>query len=178
MEKGIRPFVCARFLELLPTRAGSTDRKVNTQFRKTLTSEVMEKFGTTLASAATHYNHAFIEARKLAAQQGQETLAAQLVGLGRPEDKKGGRKKKAQGPVEEAAAPQAAVTPAIELSDEQKAEAAADAEQHAALLYSVFRKKDDALVAKDLTREQADALLDKARVAKKAALYLESQAAE
>lgn len=176
MEKSnIRSFVCARFLELLPTRAGSTDRKVNTQFRKNITSEVMEKFGTTLASAATHYNYAFIEARKLALQQGQETLAAQLAGLGRPEDKKGGRKKKVQGPVEETTA---AATVAIELSEEQTAEAEADAAAQAALLYSVYRKKDDELVAQDLTRDQAEQLVEKARAAKKAALYLESQSAE
>jgi hypothetical protein len=174
MEKStIRSFACQRFLELTPTRAGSADRKVNTTFRKTITSELMEKFGTTLASAATHYNHAFIEARKLAQQAGQETLAAALVGLGRPEDKKGGRKKKVPGPAAEL--PQGTD---VALTPEQQQELADDTAKEAAKLYSVYRKKDDELIASDLTREQADELIDKARAAKKAALYLESEQPE
>ena len=168
MDKGIRPYACKRFIELLPTRAGSTDRKVNTQFRKTITSDLMEQFACSLASAATHYNHAFIKARELAATPGNEELAAQLVGLGRPEDKKGGRKKKVQGPAAEQTEETApAPTPALP-----------DAAEHAALRYSVYRKKDDELVAQDLTRDQAEQLVEKARAAKKAALYLESQSAE
>ena len=56
---------------------------------------MIESFGCTLAAAATHYNHAFIEARKASELEGNEALKELLVGLGRPEDKKGGRKKKA-----------------------------------------------------------------------------------
>ena len=170
MEKSIRSYAKTRFLELTPERAGSADRKVNLTWRKRLLVELMEKFTCTIAAASTHYNEAFKEARKLAQQPGQEILAAQLVGLGRPEDKKGGRKKKVQGPVAEQTD-----APAIE---QTPAEPLPDAAEHAALLYSVFRKKDDELVAKDLTRDQADELINKARVAKKAALYLESQSAE
>jgi hypothetical protein len=114
MDKGIRPFCDAKFVELLPTRVN-----------------VMEAFGCTLASAATHYNHSFIQARK------NPELAALLVGLGRPEDKKGGRKKKVVAVVETPAA--AAVTtetatetpaqepvqseaPAVELTEQEQTE--------------------------------------------------------
>lgn len=92
MDKGIRPACNAKFLELIPTRVNT--REGNTAFRKTVIAYVMEEFGATLASAATHYNHAFINARELA--KTNEVLAQQLVGLGRPEDKKGGRKPKAK----------------------------------------------------------------------------------
>lgn len=90
MDKGIRPACNAKFLELLPARENT--KAGNTLFRKTVIAYVMEEFGATLASAATHYNHAFINARELA--KTNEVLAQQLVGLGRPEDKKGGRKPK------------------------------------------------------------------------------------
>lgn len=170
MDKGIRPYACRRFIELLPARAGSADRLVNLQWRKSLLAELIEQFDITVASASTHYNHAFIEARKLAQQPGNEALAAQLVGLGRPEDKKGGRKKKAQ--------PAEAAAPGTEVEETPTTEVALpDAEEFAELRYSVYRKKDDELVAQDLTREEADALIEKARAAKKAALYLESQTA-
>lgn len=172
MDKGIRPYARNCFLQNLPQRSGSTDRKVNTQFRKTITSDLMEQFGISLASAATHYNDAFKNARELA--KTDATLAAHLVGLGRPEDKKGGRKKKVQGP----AAETTETTEQTEQTPAAPAEPLPDAAEHAALLYSVFRKKDDELVAKDLTRDQADELINKARAAKKAALYLESQSAE
>jgi hypothetical protein len=89
MDKGIRPACNAKFLELLPTRQNT--REGNTAFRKSVIAFVMEQYGATLASAATHYNHAFIAAREAA--KTNETLAAQLLGLGRAEDKKGGRKK-------------------------------------------------------------------------------------
>ena len=88
MDKGIRPFCNAKFVELLPTRVNT--REGNIRFRKEVRHAVMEAFGCTGASASTHYNHAFIEARK------NPDLAELLVGLGRPEDKKGGRKPKAK----------------------------------------------------------------------------------
>ena len=97
MDKGIRPAAIAKFNELLPTRVNT--REGNTAFRKTVMASIMEDFGITLASAATHYNHAFMEAKKDPAK------AELLVGLGRPEDKKGGRKK-----VVKAAAPAAEAT--------------------------------------------------------------------
>jgi hypothetical protein len=105
MDKGIRPAANTKFLELLPTRVNT--REGNTAFRKNVICFIMEQYGATLASAATHYNHAFITAREKA--KTDETLAQLLVGLGRPEDKKGGRKPKAQ-PV---ATPKAPAKPSV-----------------------------------------------------------------
>lgn len=104
MDKGIRPECNRKFRELLPTRENT--RSGNTAFRKTVMAHIMEQFGITLASAATHYNHAFIDAREAA--KTDATLAAQLVGLGRPEDKKGGRKKKEVAPAAPAASAESA----------------------------------------------------------------------
>ena len=76
MDKGIRPAANAKFLELIPTRVKT--REGNTAFRKTVIAYIMEEFGATLASAATHYNHAFINARTLAATNAE--LAGHLEG--------------------------------------------------------------------------------------------------
>jgi hypothetical protein len=84
MDKGIRPASNSKFLELSPARVAGT--LTNTQFRKNVMCHLMEEFGITLSSAATHYNEAF-----KAAKVSHPDL---VVGLGRPEDKKGGRKKK------------------------------------------------------------------------------------
>ncbi len=111
MDKGIRPHVNAKFLALLPTRVN--DRKGNTVFRKAIIADAQEQFGITLASAATHYNHAFIAARE--AGKANEDLAKSLDGLGRPEDKKGGRKPK----------PKAVETPAAEVATGETPPAAA-----------------------------------------------------
>ncbi len=105
MDKGIRPAANAKFLELLPMRVNT--REGNTAFRKNVICFIMEQYGATLASAATHYNFAFIAAREKA--KTDEALAALLVGLGRPEDKKGGRKPKAQ----PAATPKAPAKPSV-----------------------------------------------------------------
>ena len=111
MDKGIRPAANAKFLELIPTRVKT--REGNTAFRKTVIAYIMEEFGATLASAATHYNHAFINARALAATNAE--LAGHLEGLGRPEDKKGGRKPKAKPEA-------AAVVPGASQADAQNTE--------------------------------------------------------
>ena len=60
--------------------------KGNTEFRKTVMCAIMTQHGVTLASAATHYNDAF----KFIKEQNAELVS----GLGRPDDKKGGRKPK------------------------------------------------------------------------------------
>ncbi len=93
-DKGIRLEAKRKFAELLPTRVNTRDG--NRNFRAGVNTHLMESFDCTLAAAATHYNHAFIEARKAAAEPGNEALLALLEGLGRPEDKKGGRKPKAK----------------------------------------------------------------------------------
>ena len=90
MDKGIRPACNAKFLAELPNRVNT--REGNVSFRKNVMAAVMEDFGITLASAATHYNHAFINAKEVA--KSDAVIEGLLVGLGRPEDKKGGRKPK------------------------------------------------------------------------------------
>ena len=91
MDKGIRPFARNLFAEQNELRrrnaAPYDGAKANTRFRATVIATLMEEFGITLASAATHYNEAFKFLKE---------LNSELVdGLGRAEDKKGGRKPKA-----------------------------------------------------------------------------------
>lgn len=79
MTQGIREFVNAKFGELLPQRSELT----NTGFRKAVMQAAVVQFGISIASAATHYNYSLKTVR---------SLDPSLVeGLGRPEDKKGGR---------------------------------------------------------------------------------------
>jgi hypothetical protein len=89
MDKGIRAFARTYFAAQNALRVKGevySGPKANTSFRKAVMAKLMEEFGVTLASAATHYNEALIETRK-------KTPEA-VEGLGRPADKKGGRKKK------------------------------------------------------------------------------------
>jgi hypothetical protein len=145
MDKGIRPFCNAKFLELLPQRA----ELGNTAFRKAVMDSLQENFSCSIASAATHYNHSF---KKVKAAN------PELVeGLGRPEDKKGGRKRKAAveaAPVEPAPVLLLGYTPA----------------PVAPQLFTVVKSKDKAVVAEGLTKEQADALIERAATQKKAKL--------
>lgn len=81
MTKGIREFTNATFTNTLPKLAewGAVT------FRRSVMEAVRNQFeGLSVASAATHYNHAL----KLA----KVNTPALVEGLGRPEDKKGGRK--------------------------------------------------------------------------------------
>ena len=165
----------AAFNSALPTRENTT--KGNTAFRKSVMAGIMEAFGITLASAATHYNHAFLEAKKDA------TKAELLVGLGRPEDKKGGRKPK---PKAEAAA-EGVATSDVLLSnvlaaregneggeapqEEAKQEPVLQLEAPAAT-FRVCKVADGTVVAEGLTQEQADALISKAAAAKKSKLHI------
>lgn len=89
-DKGIRPEAIRKFGELLPTRENT--RLGNRNFRAAVNTHLMEQFQIPIHSAATAYNHAFLHYKEQA--KTNPTLAAQLEGLGRPEDKKGGRKKK------------------------------------------------------------------------------------
>jgi hypothetical protein len=87
MDKGIRAYAGNYFVEQNELRRRGevfTGPKANTVFRKQVMAKLMEEFGISLASAATHYNEAFKTVR---------SCTPELVsGLGRPEDKKGGRK--------------------------------------------------------------------------------------
>lgn len=80
MTRGIREYVNEKFASLLPQRA----ELGNTKFRAAVMQDAMTVHGISLASAATHYNHTlkFIK----------ETDPTLVEGLGRPDDKKGGRK--------------------------------------------------------------------------------------
>lgn len=82
MSKGIREFTRTAFLAALPQRAEIG----NTAFRKSVISTVALAFEISVASASTHYNHAF--------KQVKETNPESVEGLGRAEGKKGGRKAK------------------------------------------------------------------------------------
>jgi len=164
MDKGIRAYADRKFIDLLPRRS----ELGNTLFRKTVISDIMEQFGTTLASAATHYNHAFKEARKVVPEQ--------LEGLGRPEDKKGGRKKKTaiEQPVE-ATAEQPAAEPTEAAAENTEQTAEAEPEQQAAeqpKTYTVIRVKDGAVVRAGLNRFDAEELVSRAAAQKKAKLAI------
>jgi len=181
MDKGIRPHVNFKFAELNEQRRRGL--LTNVQFRKNVMCDAMEEFGITLASAATHYNHAF----KLLKE-----LNAELVsGLGRPEDKKGGRKPKAKVVAEAVAAILGDVAP-VEFIDQQYADCvaaaagaigpvdvvdqapnAADETVEAApevKTYTVTRAKDGLVIATGLLLTDAEALCAKAVAAKKAKL--------
>lgn len=78
--KGIREYTNARFVELLP----QLPELGNAGFRKAVMQGAITAFGISVASAATHYNFALKTQRA--------TSPKSVAGLGRPEDKKGGRK--------------------------------------------------------------------------------------
>ena len=155
MDKGIRPAVNRKFAELLTTRAAVG----NTAFRKNVMFYAMEEFDITLASAATHYNHAFQECKK---------VTPELVeGLGRADDKKGGRKPKvAAVPAVVAVAPLLlGYTPPVD-SDVSDAGETGEAQT----VFTVKKKSDDTVIG-TFSFEDATALVAKAKAAKKAALY-------
>ena len=82
MTTGIRAYTNNRFAKYLPQfQAGELDGK---SFRAKVMEGAVTKFGISIASAATHYNHA-LKMQRLADPKSVD-------GLGRPEDKKGGRK--------------------------------------------------------------------------------------
>lgn len=138
-DKGIRVNVNHKFVELMPQRA----ELGNTRFRAEVIGYAMTEFGISLASAATHYNHAFKEAKNV------PELLAQLEGLGRADDKKGGRKPKA--------AAVAAVDGEVTVPEQT--------------VFTVCKKADGAVIAENMSFEDATALVAKAKAAKKAALY-------
>lgn len=189
MDKGIRPACNAAFLAALPNRVNS--REGNTAFRKNIMAKVMDDFGATLASAATHYNHAFINAKELG--KTDAAIAASLEGLGRPEDKKGGRKPKAK-PAPDAGSREAVLanmqialgvtggsteTPEapvdnVETVEQYKARMTAEvaAIPTEVTLHSVCKASDKTVVAEGLTLDEANALIAKAASAKKAKLEI------
>ncbi len=165
MDKGIRPEARRVFAEYNARRVAGeygTDSKANTKFRKDVMSYLVTQFNITVASAATHYNEAF----KFVKSQNAESVK----GLGRAEDKKGGRKKKVQA---EAAAPVTTEGTQEAAPVEAPAEATVAAAAPAVRLYTVKRAKDGTVVAENLTEEQATELVERAARAKKARLIAE-----
>ena len=193
MDKGIRPAAIAKFAALLPTRVNT--REGNTAFRKAVIAHLEEDFGITHAAGATHYNHAFIDAKTRSATD--PALAALLVGLGRPEDKKGGRKKKVVPPTAASVIPQpvnallqnfinagvvqgpaqpVTQTAAVEEAKSEEPAPQGDVPQEpqapaAQTVFTVKKKKDGSVVAEGLSFEDAKALVEQAAAAKKAKLY-------
>ncbi len=193
MDKGIRPAARNYFVEQNELRRRGaepyTGPKADTVFRKNVMAWLMDQFGCTLASAATHYNEALKTVR--------EATPELVAGLGRPEDKKGGRKPKLK-PVAAAVASQQEdsltvgdVLSSSILAGEQeedtqeltaaevmgkKAPAPVDNELTPDLgepqtVFAVKKKSDGTVVAEGLSFEQARALVEKAAAAKKAKLY-------
>lgn len=151
-DKGIRPYTNAKFIELART-AQFGDRKANAAFRANIIADVCEQFGISHASGATAYNNAFIEARKI------PEVADLLQGLGRPEDKKGGRKPKAKPTDTAVAEDNAVVNRDAEYVEEQQT------------VFTVKKKSDGTVVAEGLSFEDAKSLVARAAAAKKAKLY-------
>lgn len=148
MDKGIRPYANAKFVELNEQRRRGL--MGNTVFRKSVIADLMEQFACTLASAATHYNHAFKTVKE---------LNSELVdGLGRAEDKKGGRKSNA-----EKAAAQAALT-AKELCGPVQPEAEQlDPMPLEQTVFQVRSKKDDTVLREALSFNEARTLVRSGR---------------
>lgn len=201
MDKGIRPYALARFTECNNKRLAGEfgpvegdwykDRAANKAFRKTVLADIAEAFGINMDTVApSHYNYA-LQAVKAATPE-------KVAGLCRPDDKKGGRKKKevvaaeaaaAEGetqaasdedavinadatppegdaPQEDAAAPaDEEVLDTTAFDEEQPAPSAEQTE------FTVKKKSTGEVVAEGISFEAAQELINKARAAKKAALY-------
>lgn len=138
LDKGIRCGVNRKFVELLQARG----EMGNKGFRKAVVEWTVENYGCTWASACTHYNTAFKLVKK---------AEPQLVeGLGRPDDKKGGRKARDQN-IEAASK---AVEPTVQKT------------------YEVRQKNNNMIVASTMDLDSAQALVAKAIKQKKATLYI------
>lgn len=151
MDKGIRVNLNAKFVELNVLRVRG--ELSNKEFRRDVMLHGINEFNCTVASAATHYNHAF-KAQKLADPKSVE-------GLGRAEDKKGGRKAKPKVVAE---------TAAVVKTEGEETFAYTTVEP---ALFAVKKKKDGSVVAEGLTLLAAQALCEAAKAAKKATLIWE-----
>jgi len=179
MDKGIRPYVLKLFLEQLPKyQPGFGTRLGNLAFRSHITGELMEQFGIPITAAAAHYNYAFIQVKK--------NNPEFVIGLGRPEDKKGGRKKKVnaalvtetEGAVQFPTAESIAAEGAAAASEEPSAEVAHNEEgvvtqgDDVEVLVNVVRVKDGEMVASQITQTAAQEMISAAAKAKKAKLQI------
>lgn len=166
-DKGIRPYACRMFLELSALRCqghyGAIDRPLaqgNRGFRRAVLDTIKEAFGLTELQAATHYNHAFKTVRV--------TNPELTLGLGRPDDKKGGRRRRAEEPSHEAED----ISPAPVLLLPAPAPVlllAAPVVQ----TVSVVKASTGQVVATGLTQFDAEAMIDRAARQKKARLIIQ-----
>ena len=151
MDKGIRQFVIRKFAELLPLRnAQPVDSKTrDKEFRRNVMHAAIEAFDCTIAAAATHYNHALLQAK--------QATPADVLGLGRPEDKKGGRKKKVVAIVQET---EGCVNRDAEIPEDAVGETAAPVDKEETpfefstvepATFVVKKKKDNSIVAEGLS---------------------------
>lgn len=181
MDKGIRSGVGHKFNELLPQWKVMGGKLPGSNFRKAVVEWTVECYEISWASACTAYNTALIEARKATPEL--------CEGLGRPEGKKGGRKKKVaqvQGPVlllgytpkdfpsvefiddqfQEALAAVAGSIPEVGVVDQVPSAADEEVEQ----TYTVTRAKDGVVIVAGVTLAKAEELVSKAAAQKKAKL--------
>jgi len=172
--QSIRKAVNNKFVAMLPQLATLGGKG----FRRTILDWSVEELKITMAAAATHYNHAF--------KRIKESEPELVVGLGRPEGKNnGGRKKK---PVEGAVAPAAPLLltytpPAMnDAAPPEGVDLSALLQKPAAPLlpeapvepqtFTVVRVKDGAEVGTGLSKEEAEAMIAKAAAGKKAKLAI------
>lgn len=137
MSKGIRNYTNALFAKNNELRLnGEFDNKT---FRKGILVAVATEFGIKETAAASHYNFSF--------KQMKAENPELVEGLGRPENKKGGRKRK-----------EVKLAEVILAGDTQTE-------------FEVRRKKDNVVVANGLSFEDARATVARAAKQKKAKLY-------
>lgn len=142
----IRTAVNTKFLELLPQLQTIGGKAL----RRTVLDWSVETLKITMAAAATHYNHAF--------QRIKDSEPELVAGLGRPDDKNnGGRRKKT-----ELTAKEVLSKPADELTPDL-----GEPQQ----VFAVKRKSDDVMVAEGLSFKDAKSLIEKNAAQKKAKLY-------
>jgi len=199
-QDAIRTAAYHKFVELAPKRLagefGAIDKylaKGNTGFRiKGVCQYLCDTFGLTMPQTSPHYNFALQVCRGTLKSATLPARPELCVGLGRPLDKLGGRKPnnakvapaEAAAPAGDQAAAPAAVlgAAAVEAQVVAVEEAAAAstevaveqqaATETAAELVNVKRKKDDALVLEQVTREVAEAAIETAKKKKQAALVI------
>ncbi len=135
----IRDAVLSKFAQMLATRSVTG----NTVFRRTVMDYAMLEHGCTNAAAATHYNFC------LQAYKADEALCVHVEGLGRSDDKKGGRRTKDG----KATATVYAKLFANIIAEEQEV---AVVQEVAVQLYNVRSIKKGLIVAEGLTEAQAE----------------------
>lgn len=145
----------------------------NLAFRKKIILDLVEQTGCTIAAASTHYNYAF--------QKAKIEVPEKVVGLGRPEGKNnGGRKKKVATPVGQ---PQPkhfqpsgtlllTYTPNLDALLQPALLPPLPEEKPAPQLVTVIRAKDGLVVAEGIPEQEANAMIETAAKRKKAKLAI------